>query len=55
MSNDITTEQIEQLRTEAQQAGDSSQEVLCDAALAGDPEARQECARVIAEARAMED
>lgn len=52
---DITNEQIEALRSEAA-AGDEAQVAICERAMTGDDEARQECAGVIAEARAaMED
>lgn len=49
----LTTDQIRQLRTEAGQAGDLDQVALCDKALAGDREAREECARVISDTEAM--
>ena len=39
---------IEELRTEAGEAGDEAQVALCDRALDGDMMARAECARVIA-------
>lgn len=48
----VTNEQIDALRTEAGTAGDAAQVALCERALAGDEEAREECARVIAEAAA---
>ena len=48
---EITDTQIEQLRTEAGQAGDNEQVEICNRALVGDTEARAECARVIAEAQ----
>lgn len=48
----VTNEQIDALRTEAGTAGDTAQVALCERALAGDEEAREECARVIAEAAA---
>ena len=51
----ITTADIEALRQGAGQAGDDAQVALCDAAIEGDTEARAECARVIAEARALAD
>lgn len=54
-TDNITTDQIEQLRTEAGAAGDSDQVAICDRALAGDREAVAECARVISDAEAMAD
>lgn len=45
-------ERIQALRTEAGQAGDLEQVRICDAALAGDPEAIEECKRVLDEAQA---
>ena len=51
---ETTTEQLQQLRTEAAGAGDLAQVALCDAALAGDDAAMARCARVIADAAAME-
>lgn len=42
------------LRRGAAEAGDQTQVEICDAALAGDEEARAECARVIAAAAAQE-
>lgn len=50
---EITDEQIEALRVEAGAAGDTDQVTICDRVLAGDPEARAECARVIREAAAQ--
>lgn len=47
---EITDEQIEALRYEAGIAGDAEQVRICRAALAGDEDARRECAEVIAEA-----
>ena len=47
----IDDSDIEALRQEAGQAGDAEQVTLCDMALAGDDEARAECARVIRQAR----
>lgn len=51
----ITREQIEALRTEAGEHGDSAQVEVCDRALAGDQAATVECERVISNARAQED
>ena len=50
----ITNEQIEALRAEAGAAGDTAQVAICDRALDGDAVARAECARVIADAAAMQ-
>jgi hypothetical protein len=57
MSNEtkITTDQIEALRQESGEAGDSEQVAICDRALAGNQDALRECFRVINEARAMWD
>jgi len=49
----ITRAQIAALRSEAGVAGDLAQVAICDRALAGDAEARRECARVIADAAAQ--
>lgn len=49
----ITTEQIEALRIEAGAHGDTKQVELCDAALAGDADARAKCAKAIANAEAQ--
>jgi hypothetical protein len=49
----ITDSTIRQLRSEAASAGDSAQVKICDQALAGDSEAREECERVISAAIAM--
>ena len=46
----VTTDQIEQLRTEAGEAGDLAQVALCDRALSGEADAMAECAAVIAAA-----
>lgn len=51
----ITDEQIATLRAEAGAAGDMAQVAICDRALRGSAAARAECARVIAEAQAMQD
>ena len=52
----ISAEQIAALRTEAAQHGDLEQVDLCDRALSGnDPEALNECARVIRDALAQEE
>lgn len=45
---------IEALRREAAIAGDADQVAICDRALAGNGDARLECARVIAAAAAQE-
>lgn len=50
-----TTTAIEQLRTEAGEAGDLAQVALCDRALAGEAAAIAECLAVIAAAAAMDD
>ena len=71
MKETITTEQIKALRAEAVAHGDYRQADICDRALATDTidqdgneialadwsqdEAREECARVIAEAEALRD
>lgn len=52
-ADNVTDEQIVDLRTEATWAGDDEQVDICTAALEGDAEARTECARVIAEAEAQ--
>lgn len=61
---DITDAQIEQLRTEARQAGDTEQVEICDKALSTAltplaasyvARARAECARVIADAAAQKE
>ena len=49
----INSWQLRQLRSEAARAGDSAQVEICDQALAGDSEAREECERVISAAIAM--
>jgi hypothetical protein len=49
----ITDERIQGLRDEAGAAGDAEQVALCDAALDGDDDAREACAQVINDARAM--
>lgn len=51
---EITDKQIMELRTEAGIAGDDDQIVLCDLALNGDTDARQECVVVISDALAMD-
>lgn len=51
----VTAEQIETLRTEASEAGNAAQVVLCDAALAGDEGAKAKCVRAIRSAEAMAD
>ncbi len=51
--DDLTAAQIRALRDEAGVAGDLAQVRVCDRALAGDLDARDECARVIRDAAAM--
>lgn len=51
----ITDTQISALRQEAAQAGDMKAVAICTRALAGSARARRECAKMIADARAMED
>lgn len=54
--DNITQDQIEQLRTEAAAAGDTEMVRICDAAYgraSGSPTARQKCADAINAARAM--
>ena len=55
MTNEITNETIKMLRDEAGSAGDTEQVAICTRALAGDDDAREECARVIEDAMAMVD
>ncbi len=57
MNETVTTAAIRQLRDEAGSAGDLAQVEICDRALAGDEQAIEECARVIAHAatRAEDD
>lgn len=55
MTTTITDTQIEQLRTEAGQAGDHLQVAICDRAIEGDEQTRAECARVIADAAAQQE
>lgn len=50
-NTEITTQEIESLRTSAGEAGDSEQVAICDLALEGDEDAIAECARVIARAQ----
>ena len=52
---EISEETIEQLKSEAGAAGDLEMVRICDQALNEDEAAAEECARVIAQARAMED
>ena len=49
----VSPAQIRALRSEAGVAGDLAQVAICDRALAGDADARRECARVIADAAAQ--
>jgi hypothetical protein len=51
----ITDAQITDLRREAGEAYDPETVAACDRALAGDIEARAECASIIASAEAMAD
>lgn len=51
----ITNAQITALRNEAAEAGDLEQVTICNRALSGNDEARAECARVIADAEAMDN
>lgn len=51
----VSDEQIERLKTEAGEAGDTDQVAVCRRALAGNLDARAECARVVADAAAMAD
>lgn len=53
--NKVTNRQVEALREEAASAGDMAMVEICNRALGGDAEARQECGRVIAAAAAMGD
>jgi hypothetical protein len=53
--NDMTREQILELRDEATAAGDEAQVKLCDSALRGDQAAWSACTQVIWDARAMHD
>lgn len=55
MSTEITTAQIETLRTEAGEVGDDRMVATCDRALDGDEKARAACARVIRDAAAQAD
>ncbi len=50
-----TDAQIEALRTEAGAAGDADQVAICDRALDGDSEARELCAKALADAAAQDD
>ena len=52
MTIEITDTQIRKLETEAGEHGDLEQVEICRKALAGDSDARAECARVIEEAQA---
>jgi hypothetical protein len=45
--DELTDEQIEELRTEAGQAGDDRMVITCESALAGDDNARSLCCDVI--------
>ena len=46
-SETLTDEMIQTLRDEAGEYGDAEQVEICDYALDGDEESREECARVI--------
>lgn len=50
----MTSEQIEQLKQEAAQAGNLAQVEICERALDGDESAVRECERVVREAAAQE-
>jgi len=49
----VTDEQIEALRTEADEAGDIAQADICSTALAGDRSCREQCALAIRDAEAQ--
>jgi hypothetical protein len=51
----LTDDMIRALRTEAGAAGDSETVTACDAALDGDADAAADVARIITDARAMDD
>lgn len=51
----VTAEQIRALRTEAREAGDTVQALLCTLALDGDESAKADCVAVIADAEARAD
>jgi hypothetical protein len=51
----LTDDMIRTLRTEAGAAGDSDTVTACDAALDGDTDAAGDVARIITDARAMDD
>jgi len=54
LTDELTfTARVRQLWTEAGQAGDMAQVRLCQQALAGDQDAREACAIVLAEAEAQ--
>ena len=50
--DEVTDAQIKQLQAEAGAHGDPEMHAICERALDGDAEAREECERVIREARA---
>lgn len=52
---DITTEQIDALRTEAAAAGDLAMVEICEAAAAGDEDARLKCEDAISSAASLAD
>ena len=52
MNDDVTDQNIRDLRHEAAIAGDAAQERLCARALDGSASARRECERVILRTRA---
>jgi hypothetical protein len=55
MTMTITEREIEALLYDAAEHGDFEQVEICDRALAGNPLAWDECARILADARARED
>ena len=52
---DITTEQIDALRTEAAAAGDTAMVAICDAALENDFDARLKCEDAVSSAATLAD
>lgn len=54
-ANEILRSQIRALAGDAAEAGDLEMVDICRRALRGDDKARAECARVVWEAKAMED
>jgi hypothetical protein len=49
----ITLQQVERLRVQAAEAGDTEQVAICNRAIDGDESAVRECARVIRDAEAQ--